>query len=127
MAECTRHRRPPTSAATPRPRGGHAPGNSVKSDIDYFVRNPLTAKDGVVVVWAGMRGAILDMLQSTAEDVDPDDADSPRRHQIAVRNAQRSALLDERDKGAVDADMLTHGLYNLDAAQIALEMRGDPA
>ncbi|WP_134323045.1 cation:proton antiporter [Cumulibacter soli] len=159
----------------------------VKSDIDYFVRNPLTAKDGVVVVWAGMRGAItvaaaqtlppdtphrallvfiafavatmslllqggtikplvsrlttgqgassqlteraaiLAILQSAADEVDSDDADTPRQHKIAVLNAQRSALLDERDKGAVDADMLTHALYNLDAAQIALEMRGDPA
>ncbi|MCF2706053.1 cation:proton antiporter [Arcanobacterium haemolyticum] len=28
------------------------------ADIDYFVESPLTVRDGAVVVWAGMRGAI---------------------------------------------------------------------
>lgn len=28
------------------------------ADIDYFLASPLTARDGAVVVWAGMRGAV---------------------------------------------------------------------
>ncbi|HMR48146.1 MAG TPA: cation:proton antiporter [Arachnia sp.] len=28
------------------------------ADIDYFLTSPLTARDGAVVVWAGMRGAV---------------------------------------------------------------------
>lgn len=28
------------------------------ADIDYFLNSPLTARDGSVVVWAGMRGAV---------------------------------------------------------------------
>ena len=37
--------------------------------------------------------------------------------------AQRSALLDARDNGTFDADLLANALANLDASQIAIEMR----
>jgi CPA1 family monovalent cation:H+ antiporter len=41
-----------------------------------------------------------------------------------VLAAQRSALLDARDNGTFDADVLESELANLDASQIAIEMRG---
>jgi monovalent cation/hydrogen antiporter len=46
------------------------------------------------------------------------------RYRLAVLEAQRSALLDERDNGTFDADVLEQALANLDASQIDIEMRG---
>lgn len=46
-----------------------------------------------------------------------------RAHRLAVIAEQRSALLDARAHGTFDADVLADELANLDAAQIALEMR----
>jgi monovalent cation/hydrogen antiporter len=45
-------------------------------------------------------------------------------HLLAVLAAQRAALLDARDHGTFDADVLANALANLDASQIAFEMRG---
>ncbi len=50
--------------------------------------------------------------------------DAMRSHQLLVIAAQRSALLDARDNGTFDADVLENALANLDAAQIAIELRG---
>jgi NhaP-type Na+/H+ or K+/H+ antiporter len=168
------------------------------ADIRYFLREPLGWREGAVVVWAGMRGAvtvaaaqtlpedtpqrsvlvliaftvaalsllvqggtvgplvsritpevdraaldeqleaernrIFQILRASAETVpgpdrplgDPtvEQFDAARRHRLAVIAAQRSALLDERDHGTFDADVLASELANLDAAQIAIEMRG---
>ncbi|WP_436838492.1 cation:proton antiporter [Nocardia nova] len=47
-----------------------------------------------------------------------------KNHRLAVITAQRSALLDARDNGTFDADVLANALANLDAAQIAIELRG---
>jgi monovalent cation/hydrogen antiporter len=49
-----------------------------------------------------------------------------RDHRLAVIAAQRSAVLDARDDGTFDADVLEYALANLDAEQIAIEMRGGP-
>ena len=49
-----------------------------------------------------------------------------KNHRLAVLDAQRAALLDARDNGTFDADLLASELANLDAAQIAIEMRGKP-
>ncbi|WP_369375417.1 cation:proton antiporter [Promicromonospora sp. Populi] len=49
-----------------------------------------------------------------------------KQYRLAVIAAQRSALLDARDNGTFDADVLAYVLANLDAAQIDLEMRGGP-
>ncbi|GAA3965981.1 cation:proton antiporter [Gordonia caeni] len=167
------------------------------ADIDYFLRAPLGWREGAVVVWAGMRGAVTvaaaqtlpadtpqrpvliliafavallslaiqggtigpllrliaptdhgaqeaqdaaerarlmqqlrDAAQSVAEPVIPPDAD--RQEEFAVRKkqrlevieAERTALLDARDDGAFDADVLDETLTNLDAEQIAIELRG---
>ena len=51
----------------------------------------------------------------------PDDTDFT--HAIAVIKAQRSALLDARDDGAIDAEALTAALLNLDAEQLTRELR----
>ncbi len=48
-------------------------------------------------------------------------------HRLAVLGAQRSALLDARDHGTFDAELLERALANLDASQIAIEMRGSIA
>jgi CPA1 family monovalent cation:H+ antiporter len=46
-----------------------------------------------------------------------------RDYRLAVLAAQRSALLDARDDGTFDADVLEDALANLDADQIAIELR----
>jgi monovalent cation/hydrogen antiporter len=165
----------------------------VMADIDYFLRQPLGWREGVVVVWAGMRGAVTvaaaqtleedtpqrsvlvliafavaamsllvqggtigPLLRRIAPPADPEVADAQagaertrimdlmrrgaeavpasaegfvaeKEHRLAVLEAQRSALLDARDSGAFDADVLAYALANLDASQIAIEMRGGPA
>ena len=164
------------------------------ADIDYFRREPLQWREGVVVVWAGMRGAvtvaaaqtlpddtphrsvlvlvafavavlsllvqggtigpivrsvtakvdqaaidakgkeeldrIFDLLKTSAETV-PDayrgrdrTPEEAKRVRLAVLAAQRSALLDARDNGTFDADVLETALANLDASEITIEMRG---
>jgi CPA1 family monovalent cation:H+ antiporter len=60
----------------------------------------------------------------------PEDAPRPvqfevmRKYRLEVLTAQRSALLDARDHGTFDADVLADALATLDADQIAIEMRG---
>ncbi|GLZ51395.1 cation:proton antiporter [Actinomycetospora sp. NBRC 106378] len=49
------------------------------------------------------------------------------RWRVAVLEAQRAALLDARDDGTFDADALEEALANLDASQIAIELRARPA
>jgi CPA1 family monovalent cation:H+ antiporter len=168
------------------------------ADIDYFAREPLGPREGAVVIWAGMRGAvtvaaaqtlpadtphrsvvvliafavaalslalqggtigpvlrliapqldqaaaearakaererIVDILRESAQTVPPlprfDGEQTPqrfdeaRRHRLAVVAAQRAALLDARDNGTFDADVLESALTNLDATEIAIELRG---
>jgi len=168
------------------------------ADIDYFLREPLGWREGIVVVWAGMRGAvtvaaaqtlpddtpqrsvlvliafavatmslviqggtigpllrllapkvdqaavdeqtteertrIMELLKESAESVPepphPEGDPTPeaftiaKDHRLAVIAAQRSVLLDARDNGTFDADVLANALANLDATQIAIEMRG---
>ncbi|MBH0008837.1 sodium:proton antiporter [Salinibacterium sp. SWN1162] len=62
-----------------------------------------------------------DDLESRGERFEADKA-----HRIAVLVAQRTALLDARDDGIFDADLLENALDNLDATQMALELRGKP-
>ncbi|SER38613.1 cation:proton antiporter, partial [Microlunatus flavus] len=160
------------------------------ADIAYFRRQPLGWRDGSIVVWAGMRGAVtVAAAQTLPEDapqrsvlvlvafavaalsllvqggtVGPlvrrlgqagDDTEAQRHlteerdrvtelirssaasvpeparpsgeptteqfleakeHRLAVIAAQRSALLDARDNGTFDAEVLEKALANLDAA-----------
>ena len=168
------------------------------ADIAYFRRDLLGWRDGTVLVWAGIRGAVtvaaaqtlpadtpqrptlvliayavaalslvvqgasmspiarllspptdaaaeqeqsdadttrlMELLRSTSEAIPhPDRNDDEPRHaqfqaekdyRVAVLQAQRTALLDARDNGTFDADLLTTMLADLDASQIAIQMRG---
>ncbi|WP_411700857.1 cation:proton antiporter [Conyzicola sp.] len=170
------------------------------ADIEYFRRQPLGWREGTVVVWAGMRGAvtvaaaqslpedtpqrsvlvliaftvaalslliqggtvgplvrrltpttdaatvaeqeraertrIIEIMKSSVDSVGelrrpegdptPQDLRESQAHLLAVLEAQRAALLDARDNGTFDADVLANALANLDASQIAIELRGKP-
>ncbi|BCY10107.1 sodium:proton antiporter [Actinoplanes sp. L3-i22] len=161
---------------------------------EYFLREPLGPREGAVVVWAGMRGAvtvaaaqtlpedtpqrsvlvliafavatmsllvqggtigpllrlltpkagedesggertrIFELMRAATEAIPappkpagvptPQDRIVVRDHRLAVLAAQRSALLDARDNGTFDAEVLEKALADLDASQIAIEMRG---
>lgn len=77
---------------------------------------------------------LMELLRSTAEAVPepPHPEGEPtqqtfafaKKHRLAVIDAQRAALLDERDAGTFDAEVLANALMNLDAAQISIELRG---
>ena len=169
------------------------------ADIEYFRREPLGWREGTVVVWAGMRGAvtvaaaqtlpedtpqrsvlvliafavavmsllvqggtigplvrlitpkvdqtavdaqtnaertrIMELLRSSADTVpEPPDVEATpegfataKSHRLSVLAAQRADLLEARDNGTFDADVLEYALANLDASEIAIEMRGGPA
>ncbi|WP_018157871.1 cation:proton antiporter [Demetria terragena] len=168
------------------------------ADMDFFLKQPLGWRDGAVVVWAGMRGAItvaaaqtlpedapqrpllilvafivalaslliqggtmgalvsaltrdagpseedraereaeqvriIELLRdagATIPEVERDDQ-APRTEQfnaatgyrLAVLEAQRTAILDARDDGTFAAELLENTLDDLDASQIAIEMR----
>lgn len=169
------------------------------ADIRYFQEAPLGWREGALVVWAGMRGAItlaaaqtlpegtpqrsvlilvafavavlslvgqgatvapmvtaltsadsqaetrqrereerrhiLELLRDSAASVPaaerPADADRSRIFEIEsarrleVLAVQRRVLLDARDSGTFDADVLAHELAVIDASQIAIELRSD--
>jgi len=59
----------------------------------------------------------------TAGDSSPERFEAAKAHRLAVIAAQRSALLDARDNGTFDADVLADVLATLDADQIAIQMR----
>jgi NhaP-type Na+/H+ or K+/H+ antiporter len=77
-----------------------------------------------------------ELMRATAEALPPDEDphpagerspaafDAARRRLLAVLAAQRSALLDARDAGTFDADVLEDALADLDASEIAIELRG---
>ncbi|WP_330181652.1 sodium:proton antiporter [Nocardia sp. NBC_01503] len=77
---------------------------------------------------------IVELMRTTAQSIqEPEQADDEptqqsfqeaRAHRLAVIDAQRSALLDARDNGTFDADVLANALANLDASEIAIELRG---
>ncbi|MEJ2866704.1 cation:proton antiporter [Actinomycetospora sp. OC33-EN08] len=79
------------------------------------------------------RGRLLELMRHAGDDLpEPTPvegesrADAVRaqgRWRIAVLEAQREALLDARDHGTFDADVLEDALANLDASQVAIEMR----
>jgi CPA1 family monovalent cation:H+ antiporter len=168
------------------------------ADIEYFKRRPLGWREGSVVVWAGMRGAVtvaaaqslpeatpqrsvlvliafavamlslllqggtigwligrltpkgrvevaeplegpewarlMQLLRTASEPIPAppplegaprmDQFEAEKSYRLAVLNAQRTALLDARDNGVFDADVLADALANLDASQIAVELRG---
>ncbi|KTR38421.1 cation:proton antiporter [Rothia kristinae] len=169
------------------------------ADTDYLTKRPLSAADGGIVVWAGMRGAVtVAAAQTLPEDTpmrsvlifiafavaalslavqggtikpladrlsrrgaDPESAQEDREEQrqehravmallheaarapegeaepsspaeakrvrLASIRRQRAALLDARDEGTYDADVLDGALQVLDADEISLQLRGGAA
>jgi monovalent cation/hydrogen antiporter len=154
------------------------------ADIDYFLATPLSWRDGTVVVWAGMRGAVtLAAAQTLPEDTPQRDLlvlvaflvatfslvlqggtlsavvrwvkpSGPPSEQVLTEQrsqlrqvimvatngerpgqqdgpgvvqwltTQREALLDARDEGRFDPEVMEDALAVLDAEQIALRLRG---
>ena len=82
------------------------------------------------------RDRLFDVLRTSAETVvqppgldatvTPDNFNVSKRYRLEVIAAQRSALLDERDNGTFDANVLEHALATLDASQIDIDLRGAP-
>ncbi|MBF4635626.1 sodium:proton antiporter [Agreia pratensis] len=80
------------------------------------------------------RTRLMQLMKTSAEAVPPalpveqsiKGFVSAKEHELAVIGAQRAALLEARDHGTFDADVLAYALQILDASQIALELRGGP-
>ena len=80
------------------------------------------------------RTKIFELMRTSADTVpgpDPRTVDRSKEgfdasvaHTLAMLAAQREALLDARDHGLFDADVLADALTNLDASEIAIELRG---
>jgi len=80
------------------------------------------------------RTKIFELMRTSADTVpgpDPRTLDRSKEgfdasvaHTLAMLAAQREALLDARDNGLFDADVLADALTNLDASEIAIELRG---
>jgi CPA1 family monovalent cation:H+ antiporter len=80
------------------------------------------------------RTRIFELLRTSSQTVaepphpegerTPEGFETAKRFRLEVLAAQRAALLDARDNGTFDADVLAIALANLDASQIDLEMRG---
>ncbi|WP_213816713.1 sodium:proton antiporter [Glaciihabitans sp. dw_435] len=83
------------------------------------------------------RDRIIELMRASADALPAPDrpAGDPtpeyllvaQEHYLTVLAAQRAALLDARDNGTFDADVLANALESLDASQIAIELRGKPA
>ncbi|MBS45461.1 MAG: cation:proton antiporter [Nocardioides sp.] len=151
-----------------------------RHDLDYVLDERLGPREGVVIVWAGMRGAISLAAAQTLPASTPDrpvlvlvaftlaggslllqgltlpalarrlarpataddrasrtrarmhalldevaareGQDAPR---VQVLRAQRTALLDALEEGALDPDAVGHALDVLDAEESGLELRGE--
>ncbi|AZZ56272.1 cation:proton antiporter [Rathayibacter iranicus] len=86
---------------------------------------------------AAERERIYGLLRTSAEAVAapipvPEDRsraafEAARTHRLAVIAAQRSALLDARDDGTFDADVLASVLAALDATEIEIDLRAQAA
>lgn len=163
---------------------------SVLASIDYLAAFPLGPREGAVVVWAGMRGAVTvaaaqtlptgsdgpperpllvlvafgvaavslllqggtlallirrvrpatadpaavrqeqeevrRLVRTFAGSVPPDPAESAEQHRLRQLGVARDALLDARDLGVYDSQILGVALAAVDAEQIALESRSAP-
>jgi CPA1 family monovalent cation:H+ antiporter len=98
--------------------------------------SPAADQSAVETQNASERGRLLELMRTAGDgipsppalpnDPTPEQFLDEKRYRLAVLQAQRSALLDARDNGTFDADVLANGLANLDASQIAIEMRGEP-
>lgn len=69
--------------------------------------------------------ALLDAAAAEAETALEDDAPEKVRR-LAILASQRQTLLDARDDGLFDADVLENALLAVDSEEIALSMQGGP-
>jgi CPA1 family monovalent cation:H+ antiporter len=132
------------------PKAASAPGAGVGAGAEAALEaarvttpsTPTDVKVGAVdAVGAGVdaevdaeRAELFALLRGSIESVpEPEELrsgdrtlasfDAAKAYRLAVIAAQRTALLDARDNGTFDADVLAEELANLDASQIAIEMR----
>lgn len=161
---------------------------SVLASIDYIAASPLGPREGAVVVWAGMRGAVtvaaaqtlptgddgpqqrsllvlvafgvavlslllqggtlsplirwlrpavedpdiavqerarvLQLVQDFADSVQPRPQESTQAHRLRQLDAARQGLLDARDLGVYNSQLLGGALDAVDAEDVALQARG---
>lgn len=157
------------------------------ADIDYLSRQPMRFAEGMLIIWAGMRGAVTvaaaqllplsvphrslviliaflvatisliaqggsvgvlaarlfpggdvaatlertrlereqirALLEGAAAAVERQEQFSDFEHRLAVLCAQRNALLDARDDGAVDTDAIGIALRDVDVDELVLRLR----
>ncbi|BDZ47763.1 hypothetical protein GCM10025867_44780 [Frondihabitans sucicola] len=75
------------------------------------------------------RTKMMDVLRTASEKVISErgaEGHFDKATRMAVIDAQRNALLDARDDGTFDAEVLGSALTVLDADQIAITLRGGP-
>ena len=161
---------------------------SLLADINYLTALPLGSREGAVVIWAGMRGAVtvaaaqtlpigaagppqrpllvliafsvaaislllqggtlfllirwikpltdnptalaeergkvLQLVRDVADSVRTEPGESYKEHRLKQLGASRGALLDARDLGVYDSEILSGALAAIDAEQIALDLQG---
>ena len=104
------------------------------ADIDYLATQAFGWREGVVLVWAGMRGAVtLEWARRviTTITVDPEEREAEGEDlrsergelRLAVIELQRAKLLEIRDLGTCPSAVLEDMLTQLDADQLSLELR----
>lgn len=75
--------------------------------------------------------AVMALLHEAARapegETEPSSPAEAKRMRLASIRRQRAALLDARDEGTYDADVLDGALQVLDADEISLELRGGAA
>jgi NhaP-type Na+/H+ or K+/H+ antiporter len=98
----------------------------IAPEVDQAAVDAQTAAEQARVVEL-LRTSTATVPEPPPGEPTPESFAAAKAHRLAAIAAQRSALLDARDHGTFDADLLEKALANLDAAQIAIEMRGSIA
>lgn len=111
-------------------------GGTIKPLAEYLQRHDPSAQDPeeARAEQAQEHRAVLQLLRQAAEDLpdgqEPHQPSSPaeaKEMRLASIARQREVLLDARDEGVYDAEVLDGALRVLDADQISLELRGGAA
>ena len=161
------------------------------ADIDYLMRHPLGGAETIIIIWAGMRGAVTvaavqllppdaphrpllvfvafamaamsllvqggtigalatrllpggengaaaeaekadrrkihGLLDQVAARTKRDGEASETEHRRALLQAQRTALLNAADHGLLEAEAFNEALLSLDASELMLDLREEPA
>lgn len=90
-----------------------------------WLRRPIDEADATAE--ADEHARVIDLLRQVSEkERSAEQGRSMKQLRLDVLSAQRAALLDARDDGVFNAEVLSHALAVVDAAQIGLELRGGP-